>query len=87
MALHDLGSIYYDINNDRVFYFLISGKTYREIAKEYYCYDLNKFIYAVRKLRERLGLRNRRQLAYFAVVNKLVDLERILDECIENVVY
>lgn len=75
--MYNLGSKYYNLVGERVFYYLLSGKTYREIAQEYYCCDLNKFIYQVRRLREQLLLKNRRQLVYFAVINELVDLNRI----------
>ncbi len=80
--MHDLCSKYYNLVGERVFYYLLTGKTYKEIAQEYYYCDLNKFIYQVRRLREQLFLKNRRQLAYFAVVNELVNLDRIFDECI-----
>ena len=72
--MHDLDSKYYNLVNERIFYYLLSGKTYREIAQEYYPHDLNKFIYQVRKLREQLLLRNRRQLVYFAIVNNLIKI-------------
>jgi len=68
---------YYDIMDGGIFTYLLSGKTYYEIARDYYLYDLNKVIYKVRKLRKKLSLKNRRQLAYFAVVNKLVDLNAL----------
>ncbi|MBP3923815.1 response regulator transcription factor [bacterium] len=61
---------------------LVAGKTYREIARAHYLFSLNKVIYRARKMREKTALHNRRQLAYFAVVNGLVDLDTIFDECI-----
>ncbi len=72
--MHDLDSKYYNLVGEMVFYYLLSGKTYREIAQEYYCHNINKFIYKVRKLREQLFLKNRRQLVYFAIVNGLIDI-------------
>lgn len=75
--MYDINSKYYDIENDRIFYCLLTGKTYRQIAQDYYLFDLNKVIYKVRKLCKKLSLRNRRQLAYFAVMNGLVDVNAI----------
>lgn len=73
----DLDSKYYNLYNERIFYYLLTGKSYRKLAEEFYSYDINKLIYKIRKLREELNLCNRRQLAYFAVENKLVDIEKV----------
>lgn len=70
-------SKYYNLPHSEMLSYLLSGKTYRQIAKEHYLFDLNKVLYKVRKLRETLCLRNRRQLAYFALVNGLVDVDAI----------
>jgi len=75
--IYDVNSKYYDLPNTEICFYLLTGKTYRQIAQDYYLFDLNKVIYKVRKLREMLDLRNRRQLAYFAVVNGLVDMNAI----------
>ncbi len=70
----DLSSNLY---NDKLFYYLLTGKSYGKIAEKYYSYDINKLIYRIRKLKKELSLSNRRQLAYFAVENKLVDIEKV----------
>lgn len=75
--LADIYSKYYDLPHAEILVHLLTGKTYAEIAQEYYLFDLNKVLYKVRKLREKLCLRNRRQLAYFALVNGLVDADMI----------
>ena len=70
----------YDIknNNDdiRIYYLLLSGLTYSEIANKYYHRQKYKFVYQVRKILTRLGLKNRRQLAYYAVANHLINKNR-----------
>lgn len=73
----DLSSKYYNLYNDKLFYYLLTGKSYRKIAEKYYSHDINKLIYRIRKLKKELSLSNRRQLAYFAVENKLVDIEKV----------
>ena len=70
----DLSSNLY---KDKLFYYLLTGKSYGKIAEKYYSYDINKLIYRIRKLKKELSLSNRRQLAYFAVENKLVDIEKV----------
>lgn len=73
----NLSSKYYNLYNDKLFYYLLTGKSYVKIAEKYYSYDINKLIYRIRKLKKELSLSNRRQLAYFAVENKLVDIEKV----------
>lgn len=73
----DLSSKYYNLYNDKLFYYLLTGKSYGKITEKYYSYDINKLIYRIRKLKKELSLSNRRQLAYFAVENKLVDIEKV----------
>ncbi len=68
---------YIDLCNNRIFYLLLSGLTYTEIAEKYYQRHKYKFIYQVQKMFKTLNIRNRRQLAYFAIKNNLVDLNRI----------
>ena len=75
--MNDIYSKYYNLPHSEMLSYLLSGKTYAQIAQEYYFFNLNKVLYKVRKLRETLCLRNRRQLAYFALVNGLVDVDRI----------
>lgn len=67
----------YQLKNDRVFYILLMGLSYTEIAERYYHFQYYKFVYQVRKLLKEFGLHNRRQLAFFAVANGLVEQERI----------
>lgn len=66
-----------ELYNNRIFYLLLSGLTYTEIAEKYYQRNKYKFIYQVQKLFKALNIRNRRQLAYYAVENNLVDLNRV----------
>lgn len=75
--MYDIDSRFYKLENDRVFYELLTGKTYYEIAKDYYLYDINRFVSKVRKMYKMEGFANRRQLAFFAVANKLVKLENV----------
>lgn len=77
--LADIYSKYYDLPNSEMLSYLVIGKSYRQIAQEYYLFDLNKVLYKVRKLRKKLCLKNRRQLAYFALVNGLVDADAIVN--------
>lgn len=77
MYYHDIEHRYYEIQEDKVFYLLLTGLSYTKIAEKYYSFQLNKFIYRVRKLMKELNLQNRNQLAYFAIKNHLVTEERI----------
>lgn len=77
--MNDIYSKYYNLPDSEMLSYLLSGKTYTQIAQEYYLFDLNKVLYKVRKLREKLCLRNRRQLAYFALVNGLVNVDAIVN--------
>lgn len=61
----------------KVLYCILTGLSYREIGIRFYSYNTNKFIYKVRTLMKVLGLRNRRQLAYFALSNNLVTAEKL----------
>ena len=72
---HDVDSELYLYKNNPIFYYLLEGLTYNEIARKYYCFNKNKFVYAVRKLLKRFNLTNRRQLVYFAVLNELVEIK------------
>lgn len=77
MYYHDLNHKFYELQEDKVFYLLLTGLSYRKIAEKYYSFQLNKLLYKVRKLMKKLKLQNRRQLAYFAIKNNLVTKERI----------
>ena len=77
MVKHDIGTKYYEIENDRIFYYLLTGMNFRQIAQKFYACNINKLIYRYKKLKNQLCLRNRKQLAYFAIVNDLVDISRL----------
>lgn len=74
---YDVGEKFYELQDNRVFYLLLTGMTYREIANKFYHMNLYKFVYKVRKLMREFNLQNRRQLAYFAVKNHLISIEKI----------
>lgn len=74
---YDVDDKFYELQENKVFYLLISGLSYTEIADEFYNRQKYKFIYKVRKIMKELQLQNRRQLAYFAIKNNLVRAERI----------
>lgn len=80
MYYHDLDNKFYNLQEDKIFYLLLTGLSYRKIAEQYYSFQLNKLIYKIRKLRKEFNLQNRRQLAYFAVKNHLITKERMLFE-------
>lgn len=80
MYYHDPDHKFYNLQEDKIFYLLLTGLSYRKIAEQYYSFQLNKLIYKTRKLRKELNLQNRRQLAYFAVKNHLITKERMLFE-------
>lgn len=77
MYYKDLNSIFYAIQEDKVFYYLLTGLSYPKIGILFYARNTNKFVYRVRKLMKQFNLVNRRQLAYFAVKNHLVTPEKI----------
>ena len=80
MYYHDIEHKFYSLQENKIFYLLLTGLTYRKIAEQYYSFQLNKLIYKIRKLRKELNLQNRRQLAYFAVKNHLITRERMILE-------
>ena len=77
MYYNDLDSIFYNIQEEKVFYCLLTGLSYYQIGIQFYGRNTNKFIYQVRKLMKQFSLANRRQLAYFAVKKHLVTPEKI----------
>ena len=77
IMIYDFDSRMTELKNDRVFYILLSGLSYTEISERYYHFQYYKFVYKVRKLFKEFNLHNRRQLAFFAVSNGLVEPERI----------
>ena len=79
MYYHDMDSEFYEIQGSPIFYYLLMGLSYREIGIRFYYHNTNKFIYQVRKLMKRFHIANRRHLAYFAVKNHLIDIERLKD--------
>lgn len=78
---YDCDDKFFEIQEDNVFYFLLTGLSYQEIANEFYYRNIHKFVYKVRKLMKELNLQNRRQLVYFAVKNHLVSIEKIGAYC------
>ena len=79
MYYHDMDSEFYEIQDNPIFYYLLTGLSYREIGIRFYYHNTNKFIYRVRKLMKKFNLVNRRHLAYFAVKNHLIDAEKLKD--------
>lgn len=77
MPERDATSKYFYLQNNRVFYFLLSGLTYTEIANIYYFRQKYKFVYEVRKLARELQLTSRGQLVNFALVHKLINPEKL----------
>ena len=71
--------LYEEIPDIKVVYYLLTGLSYREIGIRFYYHNTNKFIYRVRKLMKKFHLANRRHLAYFAVKNHLIDVEKLKD--------
>ena len=72
-------ALYEEIPDIKVIYYLLTGLSYREIGIRFYYHNTNKVIYQVRKLMKRFHIANRRHLAYFAVKNHLIDIERLKD--------
>ncbi len=72
---YDIGDRLYDVVDMKELYYLLTGLSYREIAKRFYSRQTYKFIYRVRKLMKELHLQNRRQLAFYVIKNNLVSLE------------
>ncbi|MCD7780119.1 MAG: hypothetical protein LUH05_05550 [Candidatus Gastranaerophilales bacterium] len=63
----------YNLKNDRIFYLLLSGMTYREIANKYYLRQYYKVSSLIRNMLKELNLQNRRQLVYYAYKKNLID--------------
>ena len=59
----------------RLIYCVLNGLTYRQIGIKLYFYNENKVKYRIRQLFKMFNLTNRRHLAYFAVVNNIVDMD------------
>lgn len=59
----------------RLIYCVLNGLTYRQIGIKLYFYNENKVKYRIRQLFKMFNLANRRHLAYFAVVNNIVDMD------------
>ena len=83
MYYHDMDSEFYEIQDNPIFYYLLTGLSYREIGIRFYYHNTNKVVYQVRKLMKRFSLANRRHLAYFAVKNHLINTQK-LDEYIND---
>ena len=59
----------------RLIYCVLNGLTYRQIGIKLYFYNENKVKYRIRQLFKMFNLANRRHLAYFAVVNNIIDMD------------
>lgn len=59
----------------RLIYCVLNGLTYRQIGIKLYFYNENKVKYRIRQLFKMFNLTNRRHLAYFAVVNNIIDMD------------
>lgn len=75
--LHDFGTKYYEYVDMRELYYLASGLSYREIGWKFYHGNVNKYIYAVRKLLKTFNLHNNKQLVVFAFQNNLISLDKL----------
>ncbi|OLA94561.1 MAG: hypothetical protein BHW64_03185 [Candidatus Melainabacteria bacterium LEY3_CP_29_8] len=76
---YDIDSEFFELQNDRIFYQLITGLSYRDIANKYYLRNKNKFIYKVRKLMSKYNIQNRRQLVFWAFNKELVNEDKIIN--------
>ena len=81
MYYTDMDSEFYEIQESRELYYLLTGLSYTKIGIEFYGREKYKFVYRIRKLMKQFNLTNRRQLAYFAVTNHLVTPQRVKDFC------
>lgn len=54
---------------EKIYKYLLTGMTYREIANRYYYRDLNKFLSELKKIMHCFNVQNRRQLLYVMFVN------------------
>lgn len=77
MYYKNISDKFYDIQECKELYYLLTGLTYNEIGIKFYQRNTNKFIYRIRILMKILNASNRRQLAYYAVKNNLVRIEKI----------
>lgn len=73
----DVNHKLYNLQESKELYFLFTGLSYSEIAEKYYFRNKNKFVYKIRKLMKELNLQNRRQLAFFAYKNQLIQIDKI----------
>ncbi len=71
--------VYDEIPDLKIFYYLLTGLSYREIGIKFYYHNTNKFIYQVRKLMKQFNIANRRHLVYFAIKNNLINKEKIVE--------
>ncbi len=71
--------VYDEIPDLKIFYYLLTGLSYREIGIKFYYHNTNKFIYQVRKLMKQFNIANRRHLVYFAIKNNLINKEKIIE--------
>ena len=76
---YDIDSEYFEIQNYRIFYYLVEGLSYREIANKYYLRNKNKFVYKIRKLMHKYNIQNRKQLVFWAFKKELIIEEKIIN--------
>ena len=79
MPCIDFDDEYYEILNSKELYCIFSGLSYTKIGAKFYGRNTNKFIYRIRKLMKQLHVCNRRQLAYVALKQHLVTLDKVME--------
>lgn len=77
MHYHDLDHKFFNLQETRELYYLLTGLSYTEIGINFYNRNKYKFIYRIKKIMKEFNVQNRRQLAYFAVKEHLVQLDKI----------
>ena len=77
MYYKDFDDEYYEIQESKELYCVLTGLSYSKIGIKFYGHNTNKFIYRIRKLMKQLQVCNRRQLAYVALKRHLVTLDKV----------
>ena len=47
MYYHDMDSEFYEIQDNPIFYYLLTGLSYREIGIRFYYHNTNKVVYVI----------------------------------------
>ena len=81
MYYTDENNKFYEVQESKELYYLLTGLSYTKIGIKFYGYNTNKFVYKIHKIMKKFNLQNRRQLAYFAIKNHLITLNKIKDFC------